>query len=282
MADPDDLGALRERVAALEEEVAAHERRARDVNDEHVVRLEQQESRGDWLERMLEWYADLYEFAPTAFLSLDASGLIRDINLTGAALLQIPRQRLIGRPLRLHIVPADRRLLLEHIRRCRAERGQVLSELRLLRADGSDLPVQLLSREDGASLDYGSVSYRSVIFDLSEHKRIEGALRLGHQRLSLALAASEAGLHEYRWPVGALSIEKCPPRPSTRSCTLRRPKPLDSRRRVSRRPGLKPWPSSSISMWRCRSWPWSRTTACAAPACLMTLSSSSRTQRNSK
>ena len=206
MADPDDLGALRERVAALEEEVAAHERRARDVNDEHVVRLEQQESRSEALKRKLEWYADLYEFAPTAFLSLEASGLIRDINLTGAALLQAPRDRLIGRPLRLHIVPADRRLFLEHIRRCRAERGQVLSELRLQRADGSHLPIQLLSKEDSASLDHGPASYRSVIFDLSEHKRTEEALRLGHQRLSLALAASEAGLHEYTWPGGALQV----------------------------------------------------------------------------
>ncbi|MBA3548645.1 MAG: PAS domain S-box protein [Nannocystis sp.] len=203
MAGPEDLTALHERVAALEAELAAHERRARSVHDDLVAKVEQLESHSTWLQRMLEWYSDLHEFAPTAQLSLDAGGLICDINLTGAALLQVERQRLIGRPLRLHIVYADRRLFLEHMRRCRGERGQVVSELRLQRSDGSELPIQLLSKEDNTAIGLGP-TYRSVIFDLSERKQTEEVLRLGHQRLSLALAASEAGLHEYSWPGGAL------------------------------------------------------------------------------
>lgn len=205
MAGPEDPTALRARVAALEAELAEQERRARARADDLVVQLEQLESQGAWLKRRLDWYSDLYEFAPTAHLSLDASGLIRDINLTGAALLQFERQRLLGRPLRLHVVVSDRRVFLEHMRRCRSGLGQVLSELRLLRADGSQLPVQLLSKGDGASLGQGPM-FRSVLIDLSERKRNEEVLRLGHQRLSLALAASEAGLHEYTWPEAVLQV----------------------------------------------------------------------------
>jgi PAS domain S-box-containing protein len=205
MAGSEDPSALRERVAALEAELAEHERRARARIDDLVVQVEQLESQGAWLKRTLEWYSDIYEFAPMAHLSLDPGGLIRDINLTGATLLQCERERLFGRPLRLHVVPADRRVFLEHMRRCRADGGQVLSEMRLLRTDGSHLPVQLLSKPDHASLAEGPM-YRSVLVDLSERKRTEEVLRLEHQRLSLALAASEAGLHEYTWPDGALQV----------------------------------------------------------------------------
>lgn len=207
MADSDDPTALRARIAALEAELADQERRARDRADDLVVQLEQLESQGAWLARTVQWYADIYEFAPTAHLSLDPSGLIRDINLTGAALLQFERQRLVGRPLRLHVVPADRRVFLEHMRLCRAGAGQVLSELRLLRLDGSQLPVQLLSKPDGAAPGIDPV-FRSVLYDLSERKRNEEVLRLSHQRLSLALAASEAGLHEYAWPDPALQVSE--------------------------------------------------------------------------
>ncbi len=205
MPGPDDPTALRERVAALEAELAAQEHCARARVEDLVVQVEQLESQSAWLRRTLEWYSDIYEFAPMAHLSLDPGGLIRDINLTGAALLQFERQRLVGRPLRLHVVAADRRVFLEHMRRCRAEPGQVLSEMRLLRADGSQLPVQLLSKEDNASPSHGPV-YRSVLFDLSERKRTEEVLRLSHHRLSLALAASEAGLHEYAWPDAVLQV----------------------------------------------------------------------------
>src|SRR5262245_16639246 len=40
-------------------------------------------------------YADLYDFAPIAYFTLDASGIIIQSNLTAAALLGISRQRLL-------------------------------------------------------------------------------------------------------------------------------------------------------------------------------------------
>ncbi len=42
-------------------------------------------------------YTDLYDFAPVAYLTLDASGKIEEANLTAAALFRIERGQLIGR-----------------------------------------------------------------------------------------------------------------------------------------------------------------------------------------
>src|SRR5688572_286849 len=43
-------------------------------------------------------YADLYEFAPVAYITFDPNGIILDINLTGATLLGKERQHILGYP----------------------------------------------------------------------------------------------------------------------------------------------------------------------------------------
>src|SRR5580765_2245081 len=45
------------------------------------------------LERSRDRYVDLYDFAPIAYLTLDADGMVLDINLTGTALLKVERSR---------------------------------------------------------------------------------------------------------------------------------------------------------------------------------------------
>src|SRR5947208_10191566 len=43
-------------------------------------------------------YADLYDFAPVGYCTLDAAGVIHEINLTGAGKLEAERAKLVGRP----------------------------------------------------------------------------------------------------------------------------------------------------------------------------------------
>ena len=69
----------------------------------HQIELELQndelkQARGE-LERQLEKYSDLYNFAPVGYFTLDRDGTIREANLTGAKLLGIERSRLVGRHL---------------------------------------------------------------------------------------------------------------------------------------------------------------------------------------
>jgi len=51
------------------------------------------------LEASRQHYADLFDLAPMGYLSLDRNGCIREINLTGAAMLGRKRTHLLGTPM---------------------------------------------------------------------------------------------------------------------------------------------------------------------------------------
>ena len=78
----------------------------------HQIELELQNAElrttRDELEAALENYTDLYDFAPVGYFTLAASGVINQVNLTGANLVDLERSRLVGRQFE-HLLPADLR-----------------------------------------------------------------------------------------------------------------------------------------------------------------------------
>ncbi|HXI52038.1 MAG TPA: histidine kinase [Candidatus Saccharimonadales bacterium] len=87
----------------------------------HQVELELQNAElqeaRDRMERLLEKYTDLYDFAPVGYFSLDEQGRILEANLTGAALLGVERARLLNRRLPPFLVPASRPVFLSFLER---------------------------------------------------------------------------------------------------------------------------------------------------------------------
>jgi PAS domain-containing protein len=71
-----------------------HELRVHQIELE-LQNEELQEAREE-LEAGLQRYSDLYDFAPTGYLTLDSQGTIRKANLAGARLLGLERGRLVG------------------------------------------------------------------------------------------------------------------------------------------------------------------------------------------
>ncbi|MCX6345826.1 MAG: SpoIIE family protein phosphatase [Armatimonadetes bacterium] len=53
----------------------------------------------------LEWYTDLYDYAPLGYFTLDRQGNIRQVNLTGSSLLGIERSRLVNERFSLFVSP---------------------------------------------------------------------------------------------------------------------------------------------------------------------------------
>jgi len=107
----------------------------------HQIELEMQNAElrkaRDELEVALANYTDLYDFAPVGYLSLDASGVILEANLTSAALLGVERSRLINRRLSHFVVPASQPDFLAFLERVFAGTGKPACETALLKKDAA-------------------------------------------------------------------------------------------------------------------------------------------------
>lgn len=95
------------------------------------------------LEESRDRYADLYEFAPVAYLTLTRTGQIAESNLAGASLLGVDRNKLLQHHFNLFVSPKDRdrwHLLFVGVMGCAEKRG---IDLVLQRGDGSEIHAHL-------------------------------------------------------------------------------------------------------------------------------------------
>ncbi len=61
-------------------------------------------------------YWDLYDFAPIGYLTLDPDNIIKEINISGAELLEKHRKYIIGRNFLVFLTPKSRTLFYQHIK----------------------------------------------------------------------------------------------------------------------------------------------------------------------
>ncbi len=113
----------------------------------HQIQLEMQnaelrEARAQ-LERLVDKYTDLYDFAPVGYFSLDAAACIHEVNLTGAAMLGIERSRLLRRSFSGFVAPANRSAFDVFLRNVFADDGRKVCEITLKNESGSTLWVDL-------------------------------------------------------------------------------------------------------------------------------------------
>lgn len=151
------------------------------------------------LEESRNRYADLYDFAPVGYVTLDRKGCVRQINLTGAAIIGKERTQLIGAPMYVFVIKNDIRLFMEHLRRCKRTNQKVITELGLKSKNDAVVQVQLLSiplqSPDGQILHF-----KTVITDITERKLMEKEMsRLERLNIVGEMAATIA--HEIRNPM---------------------------------------------------------------------------------
>jgi two-component system CheB/CheR fusion protein len=142
--------------------------------------------------------AELYDAAPIAYVTMDGQGIVRSLNLRGAALLGAQPQRAVGLPFRTLVVRADRGALAAHVLQFRRD-GHALTELRVQTFGGQEVPVKLESQRGGGSPDICWTS----LYDISARKRTE----VEHARLEAAeKTARDANLMKDRF-IAVLSHE---------------------------------------------------------------------------
>jgi len=119
-------------------------------------------------------YAELYDSAPVGYAILSRTGIIQEINLAGARLLNCTREELIRRPLRVHIAMSDRKKFLQHLFQARRSRASV--ELELKRRNGEPPVFVELITTPPAIYEGLSARHQCALVDITERKRTEHAL----------------------------------------------------------------------------------------------------------
>jgi PAS domain S-box-containing protein len=142
----------------------------------HQIELEMQNAEmhkaRDELEVALENYADLYDFAPVGYFSLDESGVIMESNLTGASLLGIERSRLVNRCLQFFVSPTSRPTLLAFLEKVFAGSKVLECEALLLKEGGGTFWVAFRATST-VSLKGMRKWCRVVFADISARKQAE-------------------------------------------------------------------------------------------------------------
>ena len=145
------------------------------------------------LEESRDRYLDLYDFSPLGYFTITHDGRILEANLTGAALLGVPRAQLLQHPMWRFVAFGDRdrwRLHVAATLRSAASSsglGEVQScELQLQPKNGATLHVRL----DSIRLEPKGVAgpiIRTAMSDITKCHKIEAMLRDREEQLRVGL-----------------------------------------------------------------------------------------------
>ncbi len=139
------------------------------------------------LERSRDSYLELYDFAPVAYLTFDAAGIVRKTNFIGAQLLGIDRAALIGQPLSSFMAePEANKIFSDHLAWVLQRQSLLRCEFELERPDGQRIQVQLQSIGLAAGDQAGLIL--SSVIDTTVRKRLEDDLQRAHDSLELTVA----------------------------------------------------------------------------------------------
>ncbi len=136
-------------------------------------------------------YADLYDFSPIGYASLDENGVIEEINITGGKLLADNPHKLVGHSFSDVVATEDIETFAEHLRRCRVSRKKRSIELRLLPRDGSMVDVQLFTMAT-QDADRHTFQFRTAFVDITQRRRAEAEV-LETQKMLQKMVAERTG-----------------------------------------------------------------------------------------
>jgi PAS domain S-box-containing protein len=157
----------------------------------HQIELEMQNEElrkgRDELESSRNQYAELYDFAPVGYFTIDAQGQITGVNLSGAHLLGIERGSLLKRAFISFIADAaEREIFSKHRKDIFQKQDKQTCELRLQKKDGSAFFAQLhsIAKEN---IDGKASIIRTTIIDITERRRAEDALQKAYGELEMKI-----------------------------------------------------------------------------------------------
>ncbi len=131
----------------------------------------------DQLRASEEEYRALYEFAPVGYLTLDGESRIRQVNLTGSALLHVERASLIRMRFQTFVAPASLPAFREFLARMAESGEKERCELEIV-TPGRKKPLWLIAEgRSQRAVGGAEYRYRVALTDITEKRHLEQSLR---------------------------------------------------------------------------------------------------------
>ena len=136
-------------------------------------------------------YFDLYDLAPVGYCTLSEKNIILEANLNAALLMNTPRSQLVRQPLSRFILEEDAHIYYRFLKQLFETGDPRDFELRMTCAGGDPFWVRMTATLARNDTDHAQVC-RVVMSDISEHKRMEAALRAAKEEAQLLGKQAEA------------------------------------------------------------------------------------------
>jgi len=163
-AEPRATNSVRHEISVYQEELL--------IQNEALISAQAQ------LEETRDRFIELYDFAPTGYLTLDQNGVVRECNLTAAAMIGKSKTALTGTSL-LGLVHADYRpALMRFLKHCRSGAHTQVEEVFLIQTTDEPRYVQFLCRVRGTPATRHELF--AAMIDVTDRRRLE------HERAQLA------------------------------------------------------------------------------------------------
>ena len=173
--------------AALSKERLVHELQV------HQIELELQNEelkRGKAeAESYLEKHTALYDSAPVGYFTVSTEGLIKQVNITGSALVGVERAQLVGQPFLRLVCASQQASFQEFIDQVFAGPTKRSADFELVRGDQPPRHVNIKAKRLPNGQDC-----QVVVTDITERKRAETALLHSKAMLSTLIAQSPFGI----------------------------------------------------------------------------------------
>lgn len=144
------------------------------------------------LESSRDRYIDLYDYAPVGYFTLTKNTLITEVNLTGATMLGVVRQKLIQTRFRKFIVPGDQDRWDRYLLNILMSEGKESCELQLIQKDEIEFSARIEAfRVQNAD---GSFQVRISISDITDRKKAEEEIKKSETRYRRLFESAQDGI----------------------------------------------------------------------------------------
>ncbi|MBS4030690.1 MAG: PAS domain S-box protein [Clostridiales bacterium] len=137
----------------------------------------------------LKQYTDLYDFAPVGYITLNRSGFIQHINLTGSRMLGVERTRLVNQPFGRFVIADSRPAYTAFLAEVFISQPQVTFDIGLKKEGHGTFFVRV-----DASVSGDGQECRVALMDISAKKQAEELLRESERKYRTLFEAMSQGV----------------------------------------------------------------------------------------